>query len=541
MSLRQRHLDKLRHQEFDVLIVGGGINGAVSAAALAQKGAKVALVEKGDFAGFTSSNTSNLAWGGIKYLESGELLLVNKLCRSRNHLMEHYPSSVKEIRFFTTIRRGFRKPVFFVYLGALFYWLIGACYTRPPRLLSVKNIQQEEPIIDTSDVAGGVDYSDCYLPDNDSRFVFKFVLSAMAGGAVTANYVESLEATRDGDGWQSRLRDVRSGEEFSVRSKAVVNACGPYVDGYNDTVEQETDYQHLFSKGIHLIVDQVTPHKRILAFFASDGRLFFMIPMGDKTCVGTTDTQVEQPETEVTPEDRQFVLDNVNELLRLERPLTTDDIIAERCGVRPLAVQKGKGDKADWVNLSRKHQIEINETDRFISIFGGKLTDCVNVGEEVVDIMRGLGIEVPQPDTLWYGEPAPARKQEFMRLARRLDLDGKTPASSVELLSERFWRRYGERAFSLLEQVERDASVLEKPVDAIEYTRCELELMAKTEMIVTLEDFMRRRSKVSQVLHWRAILDDPGLLELCRLLFGDEADAKLEEYRRAGAMSAKLA
>jgi len=108
MTLRETNLAKLRKEEFDVVILGGGINGAVSAAALSAKGVKVALIDKGDFAGFTSSNSSNLAWGGIKYLENMELFLVNKLCKSRNHLMKQYPSTVQEIRFFTTIQKGFR-------------------------------------------------------------------------------------------------------------------------------------------------------------------------------------------------------------------------------------------------------------------------------------------------------------------------------------------------------------------------------------------------------------------------------------------------
>ena len=108
ISLRGSNLEKLADQHFDVLIVGGGINGAVAAASLAGRGVRVALIDRGDFASGVSSNSSNLAWGGIKYLESHEYLLVNKLCKSRNKLMRAYPSTVKEIRFFTTIQQGFR-------------------------------------------------------------------------------------------------------------------------------------------------------------------------------------------------------------------------------------------------------------------------------------------------------------------------------------------------------------------------------------------------------------------------------------------------
>jgi glycerol-3-phosphate dehydrogenase len=112
---------------------------------------------------------------------------------------------------------------------------------------------------------------------------------------------------------------------------------------------EQTEHQHLFSKGIHLIVPQITPRQHILTFFADDGRLFFVIPMGVRTCIGTTDTRVEAPFTEVTDEDRDFVLENINKRLRLQKPLTRDDIIAERCGVRPLVVRR-KADQTATAN-----------------------------------------------------------------------------------------------------------------------------------------------------------------------------------------------
>ncbi|HAU13639.1 MAG TPA: FAD-dependent oxidoreductase, partial [Gammaproteobacteria bacterium] len=196
MQLRQTNIAKLGSETFDVLVVGGGINGAVSAAALAGKGVKVALIDRSDFAACTSSNSSNLAWGGIKYLETMELLLVNKLCKSRNHLMKSYPSTVQEIRFFTTIQKGFRLPVSFVYLGTLFYWMLGRFFTRPPRFLTRANIESLEPVVNTRNAKGGFEYSDCYLYDNDARFVFNFIRTSMNYGCVAANYVASTAAKR---------------------------------------------------------------------------------------------------------------------------------------------------------------------------------------------------------------------------------------------------------------------------------------------------------------------------------------------------------
>ena len=141
MQLRQSNIEKLARTTYDVLIIGGGINGAVSAAALAGKGVKTALIDKGDFAGFTSMNSSNLAWGGIKYMETYDFALVRSLCKSRNHLIKNYPSTIQEIRFLTTIAKGFRHHPLKLWAGTWLYWLIGNCFTRIPRLLSAQQIR----------------------------------------------------------------------------------------------------------------------------------------------------------------------------------------------------------------------------------------------------------------------------------------------------------------------------------------------------------------------------------------------------------------
>lgn len=529
MELRTSNVSKLRDGYFDVLILGGGINGAVSAASLAAKGVKVALVDKGDFAGLTSSNSSNLAWGGIKYLENHEYLLVDKLCRSRNHLMRSYPSTVKEIRFLTTIQKGFRFPAFLVYLGTIVYWVFGRFVTRAPKYLSPAGLSKREGVIDTSHAAGGFEYSDCYLYDNDARFVFNFIRSSLNYGCIAANYVESQGSERRGGLWRTQLKDNITGETFKVRSRVLINACGPYVDHHNQITGQRTEHRHLFSKGVHLIVDRISDTQRILTFFASDGRLFFVIPMGPKTCIGTTDTQEASPEVEMTPADRQFVLDNVNALLKLERPLTVDDIIAERCGVRPLAL-KGTDGIADWVKLSRKHAIDINSDDQHLSIFGGKLTDCLNVGDEVSDVVAKLGVAVPYPEKCWYGEPSNSVKEEFMHQAILMGLDELTDKTSSEPLTQRLWRRYGRSALEMLEMIREDPSCAELLIENAEYLRCEIEHAARREMITKLDDFLRRRSKISLVLRREEIINAPGLKEACEILFGDEAEAKLQEY-----------
>lgn len=532
VTLRNSNVKKLREHDFDVLVVGGGINGAVAAASLAGRGVRVALIDRGDFAGGVSSNSSNLAWGGIKYLESWEFLLVDKLCRSRNRLMRAYPSTVKEVRFFTTIQRGFRFHPLFIFMGSLLYWIMGRFATRAPRYLSRRMIEAAEPVVNTSRAAGGVEYSDCYLHDNDARFVFNFIRKSLNFGCIAANYVESTGARHEDGRWITSARDAITGECFDIRSRALINACGPWVDAQNRNVGEKTQHHHLFSKGVHLVVDKITGNRRVLTFFASDGRLFFLIPMGPKTCIGTTDNQVDTPDVAMTDADRAFVLDNANALLDLDPPLTTASIIAERVGVRPLAV-RGEGGVADWVQLSRKHVIEVDEDRRHLSIFGGKLTDCLNVGDEVAAWIKRLGIAVPAPDNKWYGEPGADLRAEFMLQAQLMNLDSLTDPSSSEPLSERFWRRYGETAFGLLERIRADAREAKLLIRNAEYTRCEIDLAARREMIVKLEDFMRRRSKIEEVVRREEIINAPGLLEACEILFGADAQARLDEYRES--------
>jgi glycerol-3-phosphate dehydrogenase len=534
MTLRSTNVTKLGEGTFDVLVVGGGINGAVSAACLSARGARVGLIDRGDFAGVTSQHSSNLAWGGIKYMESFEFGLVRKLCVSRNHLIRSYPSTVQEIRFFASHPKGFRHSRLKLFFGALFYWLLGSFFTRPPRLLSLAEMKEEEPIVNLAPSDGGFEYSDAYLHDNDARFVWGFVRKALDHGAVAANYVSSVGAKRDGDFWVVRAKDEVTGREFDVRARVLVNACGPYVDIHNQLTGEHTAHRHVFSKGIHLIVERLSPHKRVITFFADDGRLFFVIPMGPCTCIGTTDTRVETPEAHVTDDDRKFVLDNINKRLVLEKPLTMDDVIAERCGVRPLAVATGAGGTADWLTLSRKHVIEVSRETKHVSIYGGKLTDCLNVGEEVADFATQLGVTLPFPEARWYGEPPDAVRDEFFHQARLMRLDDMTSPTSGEMLSVRLWRRYGDKAFPMLDDIRDDPRMGELLIEGAEYIRAEIEHCSRREMIVKLDDFLRRRSKIALVISREAVRAAPGLREACEILFGDDAARRLEEYFQEG-------
>lgn len=538
MTLRQQNIEQLQSDRYDVLIIGGGINGAVSAAALAARGVKVALIDARDFAGFTSQQSSNLVWGGIKYMESYELGLVNNLCKSRNELLSSFPSTVKEIRFLTTMHKNFRMHPWLMLAGSWLYWIFGRGKTRTPRLLSSSQIKNLEPLVNTDNSIGGIEYSDAYLHDNDARFVFNFVRSALDSGCIAANYVKSISAKRNDEGnWITRVEDQVSGRRFDIHSTVLINAAGAFVDQHNEMTGIKTEYHHLFSKGIHLIVPRLTREHRVLAFFADDGRLFFAIPMANRTCIGTTDSYVEDPVTHVTKEDRDFVLSNINARLELSKPLDEHDIIAERCGVRPLAIKKGQSQQADFLQLSRKHVVETDRANKHISIFGGKLTDCLNVGDEVCADIEKLGLELKPLTAKWYGEPDKAVHTQYFKRAHQLGLDEVVASDTGEMLSERLWRRYGEHALPMLDAIENDSRMMDTLIEGSGIRRCEIDYLVRSELIVKLEDYLRRRSKLELLVSQEVLKKSKGLFEVCEKLFDDQAQFRYDEYFNAGGES----
>ena len=539
VAQRSENLRRLDGGDFDVIVIGGGINGAVSAAALAGRGASVALVDRGDFGAFTSQESSNLVWGGFKYLENYELGLVYGLCRSRNELMKSYPDNVREIGFLATLDKSAPYRPWFAGVGATAYWAIGRFGTKPPKVFSRRRLAQAEPAISTTTARGAIQYQDAYLIDNDSRFVFSFIRSAFEAGAVTTNYVELVHAERRSDRWHVALRDVVTGVEMTASAKTLVNAAGPFVDALNKSWGTTTTHRIVYSKGIHLVVPRLTTtdHDRVLAFFDDSQRLFYVIPMGRRSVVGTTDTRVDDPHTAVTEEDRNFLLEQINARMNLEKPLEASDVIAERSGVRPLVVKvEGEGSddwrSKEWTSLSRRHEVECDAQRSVVTVFGGKLTDCLNVGAEVASEIESLGVALEADQRNWYGEPDSASRAEFFRQAHLMHLDEMRSKPDTESLSVRLWRRYGRRAFDMLEHIRDDPSMATDVMESADYLRVELHNAADHEMIVKLDDFMRRRSKIDLVVADAEFVGSDGLAEISQLLFGDDGERKLDEFYR---------
>ncbi|NNC90033.1 MAG: glycerol-3-phosphate dehydrogenase/oxidase [Akkermansiaceae bacterium] len=521
---RAEQLPRLPAEIFDVLIVGGGINGAVTAAALSARGIKVALAEAGDFAGKTSSSTSCLIWGGIKYLQNREFRLVRSLCKSRNRLMEAYPSAVREMRFLAALDRDAPHRPTPIYLGAWLYWLIGSRATKTPRLFSVGKLGEAEPAIQLGDMRGAVSYSDAFLPDSDARFVFNFIARTWRNGGCAINYLRVLDGTYQDKLHHTTVEDAVTGFTTTVRSRAVINACGPWTDPFNKSRGIKTRHHIVFSKGIHLVVPRVTTCNRVLSFFSYDGRPFFVFPLGDRSCVGTTDTRVAQPETEVNDDDRTTVLSNINRYLG--KTLSPSDIIAERCGVRPLVVQEEPRRGVDWTELSRKHVIETDNDRRFLTIFGGKLTDCLNVGEEVVEAFGEFGIPGHEPREPWFGEPPADERDAFLAAAEK---------SPEPIDAARLWRRYGASAWHLLERLEANPAEAHEMFEGTGLLAAEVHYAARAEMVLSLSDFLRRRTLIEMERGLAALRDTPALGNVAQILFPDHAYQALQAYVDRGA------
>ena len=300
----------------------------------------------------------------------------------------------------------------------------------------------------------------------------------------------------------------------------MVNAGGPLVDGVNQDMGVTTTHRIVYSKGIHLVVPRLTDSERVLAFFDDTQRLFYVIPMAHRSVIGTTDTRTTEHDEPVTDEDRSFLLDQINARLDLDRPLTIDDVIAERCGVRPLVVTAGSGDHetTDWTSLSRKHEIEVDRDRAVVSVFGGKLTDCLNVGDEVVEAIERLGLTVGPGSDDWYGEPSKDERDRFLARAAAIGLDRAPDVERAPTLAQVLWRRHGRAANDALAAIEEDPSMAEPVMPESDLLRAELDLYRRREMIVTPDDFLRRRTKLALIHRAGELARSPGMSQVWSVL-----------------------
>ena len=505
MSLRRASIDRISGGLFDVLVVGAGINGAVSAASLAGRGASVALIDRGDFGGFTSQESSNLVWGGFKYLEHYELPLVFGLCRSRNRLMKAYPDNVKEIGFLADARPSRRRTVRgSPALGATAYWAIGLFGTRAARTCSTP-----------SEVEGrgaGHRHDDRRAAGSSTRTPTSSTTTRASCSRSSARRSRPaprppttsscVSAERVGDRWVCRLRDTDTGEEFTTSARVdrqrrrpvrrrAQRAVGPRRPSTGSSTRRASTSSSRASRR--------TRHDRVLAFFDDTRRLFYVIPMGRRSVIGTTDTRVDTPFTHV---DRRGPRVPARPDQRPPRPAAAaDPRRRHRRAVRRAAARRARASGGDHdrhrLDVARAASTRSSATTTAASSPSSAASSPTASTSARRSPTRSRRSASRSRRTCTTGTASRPRRPatEFYRQARLMKLDALRTKPDTEPLSDRLWRRYGRRAFDLLEAIRADPTMGEDVMDSADYLRAELHTAAEHEMIVTLDDFMRRRSQ----------------------------------------------
>jgi glycerol-3-phosphate dehydrogenase len=396
---RERNLERLASEDYDVLVVGGGITGAGVALDAVTRGLKVALVERADFASGTSSKSSRFVHGGLRYLAHGELRLVAESLHERAHLRRMAPHLVKPLPFVIPIARDAPRAVPPAMSAAMaLYDVLGGRRLNGPRARATpEEVAKRSPAVDASRLKDAHVYWEATV--DDARLTLSVVLTAARHGAVVANYCGVTALTDDG----------AECDGLRIRARCVVNATGVWSDELRGTAEPQVRP----AKGVHIAVPRaLVPGDVALMFPLEGGRFVFTSPWGPVTFVGTTDTDYDGPLDSPQPEESEIadLLDRVNPWLG--EPLERRDVIGAYAGLRPLAARR-KGPTAD---LSRRHRLDV--AGRLVTITGGKLTTWRRMAVDTVDaVARVLGEPLPHTRTTTLTLVGAERAQRVRELA----------------------------------------------------------------------------------------------------------------------------
>lgn len=389
MHSRVKDLAELASREFDTLVIGGGITGAGIARDAVMRGLSVALIDKGDFASGTSSRSSRLIHGGVRYLEHGHIHLVFEASAERRRLLRLAPHLVRPLTFTWPVYDGQRLPLWKLDAGLTLYDAL-ALFRNVGRhhRLSAHELSPLEPTLRTRLLRGGVRYFDAAT--DDARLTLANVLDARAHGAIAANHVVFAGVGPDGGGLRvARVWDALSGDRFTVRARAFVNATGPWSDAVRQIEGGRGGARVQGSKGAHIAVerDRVGNRDAVTMLHPVDGRVLFALPAGGHTIFGTTDTftSASPDEVRASAADVEYLLAAANWHFP-EARLRGDDVIAAWAGIRPLMPTSGSEGSA-----SREHAIK-RSVRGTVTITGGKLTTYRVMARQTVDVLqRALG------------------------------------------------------------------------------------------------------------------------------------------------------
>lgn len=383
---RKEDLEIAAKSLFDVVIIGGGINGACLYHHLCNQGYRVLLADQGDFAGGTSQASVMMIWGGLLYLKNLDLRCVLKLSASRDRMIGAMKEWIRPQTFRIIPSRARNTAI--VTTALYLYWLLSGFRRARPH--SEKEFS-ELTFLDRSQFHKALEYEEgCVMP-SDARFVLHWILPHRNEHQIALNHcgVEGGSYDRRSKEWSVQLYDSLIGREVVARTRLIVNAAGVWADSVNQQFEIQSEYKHIFSKGVFLGLKRNPEHTIPLILDTErQGDCMSFIPWGPVSLWGPTETRVNDLDEGfcVTPADVESLLQELNR--NLAEPVGPDQIVSFRCGVRPLAVKRSFSKDCYPLELSRKYRIERNKELPWISIFGGKLTDCIVLAESVSHVVR---------------------------------------------------------------------------------------------------------------------------------------------------------
>jgi glycerol-3-phosphate dehydrogenase len=492
---RTKNLETLAREQFDTLIVGGGITGAGVARDAGLRGLRVALVERRDFAVGTSSRSSKLIHGGLRYLQQGDVGLVMEAAHERRVLRRLAPHLARPIQVLVTVRgrSGYAK----ISAGLwTFDRMARVLKDERNQMLSRDETLALEPLLRPDSLYGAGMYYE-YLTD-DARLVLENIKSAASLGAVITNYTEVTGLVHEGTQLCAAVvKDATSGTEFTVRAKTIVNAAGPWVDAVRLLQDARERPRLRLTKGIHLVLlRERLPVSHIVVINTADQRSIFVVPHGEVVYIGTTDTDYQGPydDPAITLDDARYLLDAANATFAIER-LGLDDVVGACAGLRPLLHQEGKKP----TEISRKDEIMVGPSG-LISIAGGKLTTYRKMAERVVDMvaerLSKQGVRLPKKKgdgdhaLLSGGETG----DDVAAFATRLR--NRWPEVAADIV-DRLVTLYGSNAERLVEAMAGDPALAQRCAPDGAVTRGEVAYAVREEMALTLEDFLERRARLT--------------------------------------------
>ena len=539
------NLSRLNEEEFDVLVIGGGITGAGVALDAVARGYKVALVEKVDFASGTSSKSTKLVHGGIRYLPNFDFALVHEALTERGIMLQIAPFLVHPLGFVLPIYEGDRHPVgipfttprgiglgFILDIGLWLYDILaGRRNVKLHRRLSREKVLKLAPAMVSEGLKEGFIYYDGQT--NDARLTMALIRTASQYGAVIANYAEVTSFVNEqGKVCGVHVLDRLSGEEITVRSRHVVNATGIFSEEIEALTGEEPEVSIEPSKGVHLVFareDLKLGDHAIVLPETDDKRILFIVPWESRAIFGTTDTgtgDLNYPV--VTQQEVAYLLGHLNRYLNVH--LTEEDIISTYAGYRPL-VRPGRRSKQSSAKLSRTHVV-LQGSSGLVSIFGGKLTTYRRMAQDTVDVLSrrdGAKPMHPTQNLPLYGSGGwPAAQREIEKKGTALGLSSET--------LNHLGRSYGTEALNVLKLIDDDASLAQLLIADLPYIHAEVVHACRQEMAMTPYDVLARRTSITLEDRQRGL----GILENVAALVAKEhgwlpekKQAMIETYRTA--------